>query len=514
MELHDVQRPPSRPGSYVAATSIDQALQILRTDGDRARVVAGGTDLLVEFDRGVHGGVDTLVALDRIPDLDRIDIADGVARLGAGVTHNQVIADSRCVERALPLAQACLEVGSPQLRNRATVAGNLVTASPANDTISALLALDASVELRSLDGVRQVSVADFITGFRQTQLRDDELLTATLVPLLGVNQRGIFVKLGLRRAQAISVVHLSVVATFEPDGVTATDVVAAVGSVAERVIVVPALADIVAGRRLSETIGELVDSIVAAATPIDDLRSTAEYRLATLRTMATRALDALVANTQAERWPQRPPLLSSTGTARPTANPDANRAPVTLTSSDPITATVNGSPATAPGAVGVTLLDWLRDELVVTGVKEGCAEGECGACTVDLDGAAVMSCLVPAARAHGATIGTVEGLAVPSDRQTAAASEQPAPALHPIQQAFIDTGAAQCGYCTPGLLVAGAALLAEVDRPTREQIRAGLAGNLCRCTGYVAIETAVARAADEVSTAPATAAQAESEMGS
>ena len=178
----------------------------------------------MELDRGAHGGVDTLVALDRIPDLDRIDAADGVARLGATVTHNQVIAESRCVERALPLAQACLEVGSPQLRNRATVAGNLVTASPANDTISALLAMGASVELRSLDGVREVPVAEFITGFRQTQRRDDELLTATLVPLLGEHARGIFVKLGLRRAQAISVVHLSVVATFEPDGATATDV--------------------------------------------------------------------------------------------------------------------------------------------------------------------------------------------------------------------------------------------------------------------------------------------------
>lgn len=514
MELHDVQRPPNRPRSYVAPTSIDEALEVLRANGDRARVVAGGTDLLVELDRGAHAGVDTLVALDRIPDLDRIDIADDVARLGAAVTHNQVIAESRCVERALPLAQACLEVGSPQLRNRATVAGNLVTASPANDTISALLALGASVELRSLDGVRQVPVADFISGFRQTQLRNDELLTATLVPLLDENQRGIFVKLGLRRAQAISVVHLSMVATFEPDGVTANDLVVAVGSVAERVILVPGLASIVAGRRLSETIGEVVDAVAAAATPIDDLRSTAEYRQATLRTMTTRALDALAANTQAERWPRRPPLLSSTGTARRTANPDPNAVPVSLTSTDPITATVNGSPVTAPRAVGVTLLDWLRDELAVTGVKEGCAEGECGACTVNLDGAAVMSCLVPAARAHGATIGTVEGLASQTDQRLPAASEEPSPALHPIQQAFIDTGAAQCGYCTPGLLVAGASLLAEVDRPTRAQIRAGLAGNLCRCTGYVAIETAVARAANGVSTPPSAAAEAESEVGS
>ena len=130
------------------------------------------------------------------------------------------------------------------------------------------------------------------------------------------------------------------------------------------------------------------------------------------------------------------------------------------------------------GAASTVLLDWLRTHAGASGVKEGCAEGECGACTVLLDGAAVMSCLVPAGRAHGAAVVTVEGLADTSG-------------LHPVQQAFVDCHAVQCGFCTPGLLVAAASLLEEHPSPSRSQVEVGLSGNLCRCTGYRAIHDAV-----------------------
>ncbi len=130
------------------------------------------------------------------------------------------------------------------------------------------------------------------------------------------------------------------------------------------------------------------------------------------------------------------------------------------------------------------LLDLLREDLGLSGTKEGCGEGECGACTVLLDGEPVLSCLVPVCQAEGAQVRTVESLA-------------PAPGrLDVLQQAFLETGGAQCGICTPGMLMAGEAFLASGAEPTDEAIREAIAGNLCRCTGYTKIIDAIRLAAE------------------
>jgi carbon-monoxide dehydrogenase small subunit len=147
-----------------------------------------------------------------------------------------------------------------------------------------------------------------------------------------------------------------------------------------------------------------------------------------------------------------------------------------------VTATVNGDPAEFLTDPGTTLLDALRDELGLTGSKEGCGSGDCGACSVMVDGRLVCSCLVFAAEAEGRRIETIEGLALGTE-------------LHPLQQKFLEHAALQCGFCTPGLLVASKALLDANPDPTEEETRYWLAGNLCRCTGYDKVIRAVLDAA-------------------
>jgi carbon-monoxide dehydrogenase small subunit len=150
--------------------------------------------------------------------------------------------------------------------------------------------------------------------------------------------------------------------------------------------------------------------------------------------------------------------------------------------------TVNGSPAEVDAPGMRRLLDVLREDLGLTGTKEGCGEGECGACTVLIEGEVAVSCLVPVCQVDGLSIRTVEGLAdgVGSDG---------APVLGPLQRAFLETGGAQCGICTPGMLIAGEAFLASGVEPTNDAIRDAIAGNLCRCTGYTKIVEAIALAA-------------------
>ncbi len=144
----------------------------------------------------------------------------------------------------------------------------------------------------------------------------------------------------------------------------------------------------------------------------------------------------------------------------------------------PLQLTVNGQPRSLQVEPDASLLEVLREELGLTGAKKGCEEGECGACTVLLDGTAVASCLTPALKCSGRQVLTVEGLAAGGR-------------LSPLQEAFIAHGAVQCGYCTPGMLMSASALLENNPRPDREEIAAALSGNLCRCTGYVKIIDAV-----------------------
>lgn len=456
--------------NYFQPRTFNDALGLLNERVGRARLIAGGTDVLVELSRGIRP-TETLIDLTAIPELRYIREEAGQIRIGALATHNDVIASPLAVEHALPLAQASWEVGAPQLRTRATVAGNLVTASPANDTITPLIALDAEVVLASVAGERVLPLREFYVGFRKTALAANELIREIRAPIVA-NRRGLFVKLGLRRAQAISVIDLAIVLTF--DGNIVADARIALGSLAPTIVRAEEAERTLIGKMLSPELAKEVARLTCAAVrPIDDVRGSGAYRLKTLANLTEHALERLRLGTEREGWPARPVLLDTTAAI------EAARSPYV----DAIETTINCRAITLDGAARTkTLLDALREDAGLTGTKEGCAEGECGACTVWLDGQAVMSCLVPAPQAHGHAVTTIEGLAC-GER------------LHPLQQAFIDHAAVQCGYCIPGMLMAGAKLLDERRDPSLDEIQVGLSGNICRCTGYRKILDAVRAAA-------------------
>ncbi len=472
--------------TYYTPTSIEETLRLLADYGPEARIIAGSTDLLIELERGVRQAA-VLIDVTRIGGLDRIHRDDtGIIHIGPTVTHNQVIASPLLAELGFPLAMACAHVGTPQLRNRGTIVGNLVTASPANDTITALWALGAQITLRSLRGERTLSFSEFYHGVRQTALAPDEMVTDVQFPAMSDDRRGTFVKLALRRTHAISIVNAAVVLSMHGDVVTRATIT--LGSVAPTIIRAPEAEGVLLGAPLSAgRIAEAGELAAHATACIDDIRAGADYRRAMARLLVQRALTALRERNERAVFPTDLPKLwgSTRGTFPRLAGKTIRHVHDGL---EPIECTINGENVVIQGAGGKTLLEMLRDDLGLTGTKEGCGEGECGACTVWMDGIAVLACLVPAPRAHGTHIVTIEGLSTDG-------------ALHPVQESFIATGAVQCGFCTPGFVMAGANLLEENPIPTREQILAGLAGNLCRCTGYYKIVQAIERAAQTMSTA-------------
>jgi carbon-monoxide dehydrogenase medium subunit len=464
---------------YYNAASIDEVLEILDEKKEKARIVSGATDLILEMERGVRKGIETLVDISRIPGLDTITLdEEGWIHLGPNVTHNHCVASKLLREYAFPLVRASWEVGSPQIRNRGTVAGNLITASPANDTISPLIALGAKVTLASRTGNREVSLTDFYTGVRKTVMAPNEMLVDIRFPAMTKKQHGTFKKFALRKAQAISLLNITVILTMDKDVVQSAAIT--LGAVAPTIIHASEAESYLAGKSLlPEVIQQAAELTMGAARPISDVRGSHAYRRNMVRVMARRALQAIADGKEDAEMPASPVLLWG-GTEYPGGVVPKNGP---IGEKTIIHTRINGKEYEFNSGQEKTLLRLLREEAGLIGTKEGCAEGECGACTVHLDGVAVMACMVPAPRAEGAEITTIEGLSQENQ-------------LHPVQMAFVEAGAVQCGYCTPGFVMSAAKLLEERKQPTRDEIRQAITGNLCRCTGYYKIVEAIEKAAN------------------
>jgi carbon-monoxide dehydrogenase medium subunit len=466
--------------TYINCATIGDAVSALAEYQGRAKIIAGGTDLVLELEKGAYSDRDVLIDVSRITDLDQITLdSQGMIHLGSMVTHNHVVSSSLLHEKAPLLVEACFGVGSPQIRNRGTVTGNLITGSPANDTISPLMALNASLTLVSLRGTRRVALNDFYKGVRKTVIERDEICTEIVFQPLAKNQVSVYKKYALRKAQAISLVNASVILSLEGQKVAAAQIT--LGAVAPVIIHAKQAESFLIGKPLTEeTVKQAAALVAEDVSPISDIRSSADYRVKISCILVKRGLLDLL-NQKPIDVPTHPVLLW--GTSQPNQT-DNNYQKTVIDRQTTIHATVNGKKVEVVTSPNKPLLHMLREELGMTGSKEGCGEGECGACTAYLDGVAVMSCLVPAARAEGTTITTIEGISE---------GEQ----LHPVQEAFIREGAVQCGYCTPGFVMSAVKLFEEKKNPDVDEIKLAITGNLCRCTGYYKIVKAIESVSEE-----------------
>ncbi|NMB63215.1 MAG: 2Fe-2S iron-sulfur cluster binding domain-containing protein [Chloroflexi bacterium] len=463
---------------YWTVTTLEEALDILDKEKGKARIIAGGTDLVLELKNEMHKEVETLIDVSRIQQHEMIwqDTA-GLIHIQPNATHNHCVDSTLLQEKTFLLSQASYSIGTPQIRNMGTIYGNLITASPANDTITPLIALDAQLELRSKSERRTIALKDFYHGVRKIDLKSDEMVTDLCFKPLKKNQRSTFQKFILRKIHAISVVNVAIILTI--DGNIIADAVVTMGAVAPTIIHANQCEEYLKGKTLTdEVISQAATLAVKDATPISDIRSSDQYRSRLVAVLTKNGLTAIATGEEKKDFPTEPVLLWGKEAFKASAVKKA----VSHTAETPIETTINGKKTVLNSMQNATLLKLIREGAGLTGSKLGCGEGECGACTMILDGVPVLSCLIPAPRAHEANIITIEGVA-------------PQEGLHPIQQAYVDEGAVQCGFCTPGFIMSTLKLLEEFPHPSREEIEVGLAGNICRCTGYYSIISAVEKAA-------------------
>jgi len=466
--------------AYLEPASVAEAIQMLQEHGPRAKVLAGGTDLIVQMkmERSAPAAV---ISLGKIAGLDRIAIRDGHLSLGARATIRAMELNERIQAHFPALTDACVSFSTTQVQTMGTVGGNLGNGSPAADTAPALIALGAHVEITGPEGKRRLPLEDFFTGPGKTALQRSEIITAVILPKPAEGAGSSFLKIS---RVAADIAKASAAVCLVRDGDRVTGARLAFGSVGPTPMRAPKAERALLGQPFSEDVVTQAARIASEEIlPISDVRSTAAYRREAVRAMVYDALH--VAWRRAGLGDGEPWLQEADEAAEPA------RSPARCIGADEkqrIELKVNGKKCAVWAAPNDLLLNVLRDQLQLTGTKYGCGIGECSACTVQLDGAPVLACLVLAVAAAGHEILTVEGLQKPDGE------------LDPLQEAFIDHAAYQCGFCTPGVLMTAKALLVENPAPTEDDVRHYMRGNICRCTGYVSIVRAVMSCAEEKET--------------
>ena len=281
--------------SLTIASSLDEALAAVAAG---ARPIAGGTDLVVGARQGKSPLPEQLVAIDRIADLRTIERGDSITRIGAGVTHAQLMTDPTIVDSFTSLADAAALVGSPATRNVGTIGGNVMNGSPAMDTGAPLVVLGAEAELSTTDGSRLVSLDELWSGPGETTAGDHELCTALVVSDPGRSSGSAYVRLEYRRAMEIAIVGAA--AAVELDGDSVSSIRVALTAVAPTIIEVADLDDMTGGPLDAEALERVAATASEQAAPISDLRASDRYRRHTVGVMARRAVDAAARRARGE----------------------------------------------------------------------------------------------------------------------------------------------------------------------------------------------------------------------
>ena len=454
----DAERRGLNGRTLLAPTDLGEALTAA---ADGYRPVAGGTDLVVGTRQGKWTLPEDVVALDRIAELRGIDAADDGLRIGATTSHADLVRHPAIRERWTALADAAAIVGSPATRHVGTLGGNLANASPAAETSGALLCFDAQVEVRSAAASRRIALTDLFRGPGQTTIARTSSSSRSSCRSSPVPAAATCDSSSVGRWRSRSWAQRPSCASTAASCVTP-------GSPSPPWPRPSDGSPRPSPRSSARTVGRLRRRRRAGWRPRPRRRSPTSARR----------------STTGRRWrPWSSAGPSAGAVARARGEIDRHprqRQPVRsqLTMRYPATLQVNEASYPVELEPDRTLLSVLRSELGLTGSKEGCDDSECGACMVLIDGQPVNSCSYLALQAAGREVTTVEGLASGTT-------------LAPLQQAFLEHGGVQCGFCTPGMLISATALLAANPDPTEDEVRAGLSGNLCRCTGYTGIVAAV-----------------------
>jgi carbon-monoxide dehydrogenase medium subunit len=476
-------------------TTVAEASSELSRLGDGAKLYAGGAELVLLMRNGmVHP--DYLINIKGIDDLHRIDWNGSVLKIGACATHHRLERDP-LVRRYLPaFAYAESQVANVRVRAQGTLGGNLCFSDPHSDAGAALLIYEPKVNVTSGKGSRQMTLEEFLVGMYVTALEPDELLADVQVSPLPPEWTSAYLRVHRFQRPTLGV---AAAARIKNHRIEETRLAA--GCVSPRPERLRDLESALRGASIADSQRIIRDKrsyLRDLLEPVDDLLGSADYKLYMTQVLLGRALEQ-AASTKDERsetdcLKPEPFVLRQAQHER-----SAFRSrPVTLSLSKgddggiqdrgaenfQLALTVNGQEWQGEVPVEETLLDFLRTRRQLTGTKRSCESQVCGACTVLVDNLPVSSCSYLAFEAHGKAVTTVEGLAV---------GEQ----LDPLQQGFVHNLGAQCGYCTPGQLMAAKALLLENPSPSREEIAEWLRGNICRCGCYPGIEASVLEASGQ-----------------